>query len=248
MYSAAKILFLAFIALSLTTRAESTTISYDFSTDATQGNIVTLYPAWKLIPANGADNETASVTGGQLRLGGDQADGTLFQLLTVPVGAFTIDVDLGAFPNGAGSTNIGVQIGENNIVFHPGYPSTALRVEGDGGFGNTNVGFTLAAEILHHLTITGDGLGLYTVTLTDAGNSLNTYSTSFTNVDSVGGLFSIRRAGATNLYGQVYVDNFVMTDQGISSVPDSSSTLSLMLLSIGALGYCGRRGFRRGEC
>jgi hypothetical protein len=242
--AAAKVLALALVALSLTARAESTTISYDFSTDASQANIAAQYPDWSLVPANGSDAATVSVTDGQLHLGGDQATSTQFQLLTAPVGAFTIDVDLGAFPNGFGSTNIGVKIGDNVIVFHPGYPTTGLRVEGDGGFTNVDVGFTLAAETLHHLTLTGDGLGLFSVTLTDGLNSANTFTTSFTNVASVGGLFSITRAGATNMYGQVYADDFVLTDQGTASVPDSSSTLSLMLLSIGALGFCHRRAVR----
>ena len=240
MWSAAKVLIPAVIVVSIATRAESTTISVDFSTNATAANVGALYPDWSFIKANATD--TIEITGGQLRLGGDRDQPTQFQLLAAPVGAFTASVDLGAWP-GNGSYNIGVLIGENEIVFHPGFGGTALRVEGLGGFDNQNVGFTLAPEVLHHLTLTGDGFGLFTITLTDALNAGNTYTTSFVNAGSVGGLFSISRAGVNGLYGQVYADNFLLTDESISPVPDTSSTFSLMLLGTGSLGcfHCFRR-------
>jgi len=33
---------------------------------------------------------------------------------------------------------VGLRLSQNNIVFHPGYPGGAVRVEGPGGFANQN--------------------------------------------------------------------------------------------------------------
>jgi hypothetical protein len=109
MPSVTRVVPLTLIALVVGVRAESSTISFDFSTPATQATVAAQYPDWAFIPANASDAATVSVQAGQLRLGGDQADPTQFQLLTAPLGSFTLDVDLGAFP-GDGSHNIGAQI------------------------------------------------------------------------------------------------------------------------------------------
>ncbi len=183
-------------------------VSETFERSASQADIASVYPAWRFIPAGG--NSTVSVTGGQLRLGGDSSTSTGFQFMTASTDEFTLDVDLGAFP-GDYCYNVGIQIGVNNIVFHPGYPGTALRVEGTGGFSNTDIGFTLAAEILHPFRLSGDGLGNFTITLTDALNVDNTFSKSFSNPSSLGGFLSITRAGCPGLYGEVVADNFHLT-------------------------------------
>jgi hypothetical protein len=192
--------------------SQASTITYDFSTDATQAQIATLYPDWSFIPA--PYPITVEVSGGQLRMAGISF--TQFQLLRAPVGAFTLDVELGAFPNTAGSFNIGILVGQNLVVFHPGYPGTALRVDGPNGFPNTNIGFTLAGSTMHRLRLVSDGLGLFTITLTDGLYPLNTFTTSFTNPGSLGGLLSITRDGNLTSVpggGEVRADNFVLTDQ-----------------------------------
>lgn len=231
MSRAAKIFIACLFLCPIAAPAESGTLSVDFSTPATPANIGAIYSDWAFIVANGSDNATVSVESGQLRLSGNQSDPTKFQLLTAPVGAFTIDLSLGAFP-GNSSVNIGVMIGQNEIVFHPGHPGTAVRVEGPGGFDNQDTGFTLASEVLHHFRLTGDGLGLFTILLTDAQNASNSYTRQFTNAGSIGGLFSITRAGVFGTSAEVRADNFVLTDEAVASVPDSSETLTLALIGL----------------
>lgn len=205
-------------------------ITETFDLSATQGDIASVYPEWRFIPAGGFDNATASVTGGQLRLGGDSSDPTSFRFMTAPTGAFTLDADLGAFP-GDVCRNVGIQVGENEIVFHPGYPGTALRVEGTGGFGNTDIGYTLAAETLHHVRLFGDGLGNFAVTLTDGLNPSNAFSGSFSNPASVGGFLSITRASCTGYYGEAVADNFSLNVVSSNLPPDvSHATPSIAML------------------
>ncbi len=113
-----------------------------------------------------------------------------------PAGAYSLSAEATA-SNSNGSYNIGLVIGQNNIVFHPGFGGAALRVEGPGGFGNTNVGFTPANNVLHKLEVTADGAGLFNLTLTDGANPANTFATSFNNPGSVGGAIGFRRSGPT---------------------------------------------------
>jgi hypothetical protein len=187
--------------------AQASTITEDFSTPSTQAQIDVNYPQWSFIPVGQSD--TVTVAEGRLRLGGDGWETTQFQLKTAPVGAFMLDVDLGAFPGNA-CLNIGIQVGPNEIVFHPGFPGTAFRVDGPGGFFNIDIGFTLAPEVLHHFNLISDGGGLFTITLKDSLNDSNVYSTSFSNPAAVGGSISIRRAGCQSWYGEVHADNLVL--------------------------------------
>jgi hypothetical protein len=205
--------------------SQASTITYDFSTDATQAQIATVYPDWSFIPgAPSPDPSIVAVSGGQLRMAGTSL--TQLQLLRTPVGAFTLDVELGAFPSTFGSFNIGIWVGENSIVFHPGYPGTALRVDGPNGFFNTDIGFTLAGSTMHRFRLVSDGLGLFTITLTDGLNPFNTFTKSFTNAGSVGGLLSITRAGNLGISGggEVRADNFVLTDQSLSPPTNTPPT------------------------
>lgn len=73
--------------------------------------------------------------------------------------------------------------GDNFILFHPGYAGGALRVEGPGAFGNTNVGFTpaIGAGNLYTLEVTYLGAHMFQVTLTDDSNPLQTYSRTWSN-------------------------------------------------------------------
>ena len=136
----------------------------------------------------------ATVVGGQLVLRNGPNDNN--QLLIRPGvgGASSVSALVGA-SNSNGGYNVGLQVGQNNIVFHPNYGGAALRVEGPGGFGNTNVGFTPANGVLHQLEVVGNGAGLFDITLTDGANPANTFSTSFTNAGSVGGNIALRRSG-----------------------------------------------------
>ncbi len=124
-----------------------------------------------------------------------------------PTGSLDVSLDLGA-DNSNGSYNVGLQVGQNNIVFHPGLGGGALRVEGPGGFGNTNVGFTPANGLLHNLRVTGDGAGNFNLTLTDGANPGNVFNASFSNPGSVGGNVGPRRAGPSNGIG--FYDNLII--------------------------------------
>jgi hypothetical protein len=197
---------------------QASAITEDFSTPSTQAGIDVNYPQWSFIPADQDDLATVTVEEGQLQLGGDRNGPTKFQLKTAPIGAFVLDVDLGAFPGDA-CLNIGIQVGPNDIVFHPGFPGTALRVDGPGGFFNIDIGFTLEPAVLHHFKLISDGRGFFIITLIDSLNGSNVYSTSFSNPGAAGGLISIRRAGCSGSYGEVHADNFVIRSQECTPPP-----------------------------
>jgi hypothetical protein len=104
-------------------------------------------------------------------------------------GDLTIDVDLGKNPGG-GDSCIGLRIGENDFVFHPGlpgegaYPQGSFRVEGPGyGSVNGDMGFVPeGGNVLHHMRITVvAATGQFDISVTDANNPANVYHASFTN-------------------------------------------------------------------
>jgi hypothetical protein len=74
-------------------------------------------------------------------------------------------------------------MGDNFILFHPGYAGGALRVEGPGAFGNTDVGFTpaIGAGNLYTLEVLYLGSETFQVTLTDDSNPLHTFSKTWSN-------------------------------------------------------------------
>jgi len=133
-----------------------------------------------------------AVVGGQLQIAPSNTNYTQ----AGPTGALTVSGDVSA-SNSNGSYNVGLVIGQNNIVFHPGLAGGALRVEGPGGFGNQNMGFTPANNVMHHLEVTGDGAGAYTLKLTDGANPANVYTNTFTNAGSLGGAVGFRRSGTS---------------------------------------------------
>lgn len=118
-----------------------------------------------------------------------------------------ITADVGAVSSN-GNYNVGLSVGDNRIVFHPGFGGGAFRVEDTGGFGNQNMGFTPANGSLHHLEIVQHTNGLFQATLTDGDNPNNVYKAEFTNLASVGGLIGLTRAGpgADGLYDNLRVD------------------------------------------
>jgi hypothetical protein len=62
-------------------------------------------PDWRAVSSVAVPSASAtdyvSVSGGQLRLGGSMVPVPRFQLIAAPVGAFTLDVAMGAFPGDA---------------------------------------------------------------------------------------------------------------------------------------------------
>lgn len=146
----------------------------------------------------------------------------------------TYSMDVGAVNNN-GAYNVGIQIGSNRIVFHPGFGGGALRVEGTGGFGNTNLGFTPANTTLHHLEISQDATtGVFDITFTDGDNAANSFATTFTNLAAVGQNVGITQTGGTASATGLF-DNFKVET---AAVPEPSSTA---LLGLGGLALLLRR-------
>jgi hypothetical protein len=95
-------------------------------------------------------------------------------------------------------------------VFHPGFAAGgAFRVQGNGGFGNTNMGFVPANGALHQFEVHSFPSGLVNIKVTDGLNPANVYTTSFTNPGSYGGAIGFWRSGPTTEEG-IY-DNLQIT-------------------------------------
>jgi len=131
-------------------------------------------------------------------------------------------------PVGVGFGGTGLRLGNNLFGFHPGYPSSPFRIEGPGGYGNTNIGWTAALGVLNHVEVHSFPSGLFTIKLTDGTNPANVYTTSFTNPASYGGVVSLLAfAGGSAMY-----DNL-----SIFAVPEPMS-LPLFSIAIVAIGTC----------
>ena len=165
----------------------------------------------------------ATSTEGELRM----QTGTGIWTRSGPAGAYTVTVRVGADASN-GSYNVGLQIGQNSVVFHPGYAGAALRVEGPGGFGNTNIGFTPANGVLHKLEVASDGSGNYHITLTDGANPANVFTTSFINPGSVGGDVGLRRSGPTSGVG-LYDDFSIVPASGRPTLATFNNAFSTSL-------------------
>jgi len=193
-----------------------------FDTDAADtAAFTTAYPAFTV---GGDPSVPVSVADGRLVITND-TNGNIFANTTVSGigGDVTYSLDIGALDNN-GAYNVGLQLGENRIVFHPGFPTGgALRVEGPGGFGNQDMGFVPANGTLHHLEIKQTAAtGLFEITLTDGDVPTNVYTTSFTNLNSVGGTFGpVRagpRAGAIGFFDNLMVEDGNTTDLKITKI------------------------------
>lgn len=216
-----------------------------FSTDSTSANLAATYSDWTFQTNQGV----ADVSGGQLRFSGLSSNTQLFTYNTTFSGAFTLDTLVSGTGN-AGNFNVGLYIGlpgnqssviamgtdsnasTDRIVFHPGYGGGALRVEGGGGFGNQNVGFTTALSVLADLSLTSDGLGHFTVKLTDGTNPALTYTTTFSNAALSGQALTIgmTAAGGEGSSYALFDNPSVSTFNAGAAVPEPAS---LAILGVG---------------
>lgn len=210
--------------------SQAVTLSYtqNFQNPADSGDAATAYPDFTSTLNGG----TATVVGGVLRLtglgpGGTQSD----QLFTVshssaPSGELTIFGQVGS-SNSNGNYNVGMVIGENRLVFHPGFAAIpgAFRVEGPGGFGNTSMGFVPANSLLHQFEIHSFPSGLFTIKVTDAGNPANVFNASFTNPASYGGLVGFVRSGPAGAGAGDFDGRY----DNLQIIPEPSATGLLLL-------------------
>ena len=189
--------------------------------------------AYSAFTVNAGAIYPVSASAGQAFITGTGTNNTTSATVAGIGGDVTYSLDVGASLSN-GNYNVGIAIGTNRIVFHPGFGAGgALRVEGPGGFGNTNMGFVPANGTLHNLTITQTAAtGVFDITLTDGDNAANVFNTSFTNLASVGGDFGITRGGPSA--GQTGIfDNLLVT-----GIPEPSTGL---LFSLAAIGLVARR-------
>src|SRR5690242_18446482 len=118
----------------------------------------------------------------------------------VPTGEIIIKLDMGwdgsinVPVNGPGFGGVGIRLGAksapdsiNNVGFHPVYPGGALRVEGPGGFANTNMGWTPQRGVLNHMEIDSFPDGTFNIKVVDGTNPANVFKKSFVSPDAYGG-------------------------------------------------------------
>lgn len=216
--------------------ADKTILFESFEQDANSpAEVGFFYPAWEFIPANYYDQADVNVEDGVLRLQGSWNQPTRLALTNSPEDVFFLSADVGTDP-GHVCVNVGIEIGQNEIVFHPGYQGTALRVEGPGGFSNQNLGFTLSPVTLHHFTLAHIGEGLFEITLTDANNEGHTTTMQFMNEGSIGGTISLTRASCNGSVSEGLFDNVEITIPGNDLVIDIKPGSELNPINLGARG------------
>lgn len=209
----------------------------DFQNPAPSADATADYPEFTYILNGG----TATVTsGGVLQLTPAAGAADQFAIVTPttnPAGNdVIISADISATDSG-GNYNVGLIVGDGDnqsrVVFHPGYGGAALRVEGVGQFGNTDVGFTPSNNTLHNLTLVSHPNGVFDITLTNGDNPSQSFTTSFTNAAAYGGSVGFVRSGPSQNPGAGLYDNL-----SISVVPEPAS---LGLVGLGGLLLARRR-------
>lgn len=160
-------------------------VQESFDTDsADTATTLGLYPQFQYAGAG-----DATVVNGELQLSTTGAGSRNFFFTTESVGdSVRIAADISKAPAG-GSFNAGLVIGDNNIVFHPGFAPTpgAFRVEGPGGFGNQNMGFVPSGHpVLHHFEAFIAPDGNVDITVTNGDNPSQFFKRSYTSTYTPG--------------------------------------------------------------
>ncbi|NQT51976.1 hypothetical protein HQ576_07995, partial [bacterium] len=147
-----------------------------FDTDtATTAQTVATYPHFTY---TGPD--TIAVIGGVVNLTGTSSEQN-FRVNATHAGNIVVHMKVGSSPGG-GSTNVGLRLGDNRLVFHPGFSVGAFRIEGPNGIGNQNMGYTPTAGALHdmHLTILA-GTGTMLINVSDPTTPSSNYHVVWTD-------------------------------------------------------------------
>lgn len=220
--------------------AHATAFTETFDTDASNtATTLATYPAFTYT----GTQQDLSVVGGRLFMPAPGSN--IEESLLIPgfAGDILITVDVGSDPGG-GFYNVGLQVGDNRMVFHPGFVSGfgtgegAFRVEGPGGFGNTMMGFTPpGGGVLHKMEVViTAATGQFHITVTDGTNSANVFNTAFTNPGySPFAPIGLTVEGAQQPPGAKAVfDNLHVT-------PEPGTWLLLSTGLVGLLGYGWRR-------
>jgi hypothetical protein len=203
----------------------------DLSFDTDAADLAAVTAQYGLTPSGSLAG--ASVTGGQLSVSPIGANGSL------DFGAFAGDLTISfdasiSAASTPGSINVALRVGNNNIVFHPGYPGGAFRI--DGVFGNTDMGFTPNVAVLNHFRVDIDAdTKTFAISVTDGGNSGNVFQYAWNNPSYVAGqtMFGLSTGGG----GVALFDNLLV--QG-PAVPEPG-TWALALIGLAAVSGAVRR-------
>ena len=142
-------------------------------------------------------------------------------------GDVIISADIGGKDIGEpGFYNVGLNIGWNTLLFHPGFGGGAFRIEGPFGHSNQNMGFTPATDVLHHMEVRINAdTGVFDITVTDGNDSNNVYTTSFTHTisptsrTSVVGIIGFHGAGGSSSIGVGIYDNLIVQSETVVPEP-----------------------------
>lgn len=171
-------------------------------------------------PSVAAGQLDVVVGNGQLRFGTLQGDAV-------------IEFDA-RYTGPGGWLGLGISVGNNNLLFCPNYPTGCFRIEGPGGFGNSDIGFTPSSAWNHVRVAVDASEKTIEFRITDGVMPSNTFSHLFSDTDYVAGttLFGLHAQGG----GTASFDNFQIT----TSVPEPGAS-TMLLGGLALLAWIRRR-------
>lgn len=132
---------------------------------------------------------------------------------------------------GPGAINVGLRVGDNNYIFHPTFPTGAFRIDGPGGGGNEDMGFTPSASF-SQVRVAIDSVSQ--MTSIRIVNGSNVFERSFFDANYAAGssVFGLSVGGR----GVGLFDNLLVT----SAVPEPE-TYALLACGLGLMAAARRR-------
>jgi len=130
------------------------------------------------------------------------------------------------------NVNVGLRVGDNNLIFHPGYVAGlgAFRIDGPGGHSNTSMGFTPNRSFFSEMTVTIDAdTGSTEIRIVDGGNPSLEFFEVFEDSNYQPGVTVIGlSAGSTDGIALSEFD-YVTIESSIAAVP-TGGPFALLLL------------------